>query len=320
MTPPLRLIADIGATHARVAISHEPGVISTPVVRYRSADYPDLAALIAQALRELDSPPPQTAICALASPDTGDRIRLTNLAWDFSCQATRQALGLSRLSIVNDWVAQGYAIAHLPDGALHGVQHGKPIATAPRLALGPGTGLGTALITPTQVGWQVWNTQGGHISFAPQTDREAALVAYLTDRFGHCSGERMASGLGLGWVYAGLCALDGVPPQALAVEAPHVTAKAQAGDPLSQEALALFTQAFGSIAGDLALACGARGGVYLGGGVLSALGATFDERAFAERFADKGRFAEYLQAIPITQIRHPHPALIGLAAMPEPAR
>ena len=309
--PPV-LVADIGGTNARAGLVTEPGQAPETLFSRPTADFQGLAAFLQAAMEHLGGGyAPSRAICAVASPLQEDTVRLTNAGWTFSVSATKRSLGIDHLVLINDWVAQGWAVTRLQGS--HRLQHntGRPVSDAPRLALGPGTGLGSALITRCGDQWAVFATEGGHISFGITSRREAEVALHIQARFGHCSAERIASGVGMEAVHDALREIDGYPPQALSAET--IAQKAVAGDPLCAEVLTHFTAALGSAAGDLALATGARGGIYLGGGIIPALGDAFDWTGFLERFEAKGRFHDYLAAIPVYAIRHPAPALLGLS-------
>lgn len=306
------LVADIGGTNARAGLVTEPGQAPGAVFSRPTAEFEGLKDFLQAAMEQLGGGrAPSKVICAVASPLREDTVRLTNAGWRFSIAATQRALGIGHLVLINDWVAQGWAVTRLTGP--HRVQHnsGEPVPDAPRLALGPGTGLGSALITRCGDRWAVFATEGGHISVGITSRREAEIALYIHERFGHCSAERIASGVGMEAVHDALREIDGHPPQSLSAEA--IARRAVADDPLCAEVLTRFTAALGSAAGDLALATGARGGIYLGGGIIPALGEAFDWTLFHQRFTAKGRFEDYLAAIPVYAINHPAPALLGLS-------
>ncbi|AGM40812.1 glucokinase [Spiribacter salinus M19-40] len=305
------LVADIGGTNVRVAVVKGPQQRPQTLCQLATADYGNLAEMLSDAFTRVDGPPPRQVACALASPAAGDDVRLTNAGWHFSVLKTQAQLGLERLEVINDWVAQGWAVPTLNDNDLRTIQPGTPDPDAPRIALGPGTGLGTTLMTPHNGQWQVFAAEGGHISVAPTNAREAELILELHRRFGHCSAERIASGTGLESVYSALCHMDQCTAQAQDAEA--IGQAATAGDAIALEAIDLLTRILGSATGDLMLATGARGGVYIGGGLIPALGKHFDWQAFRTRLQQKGRFDEYLRQIPVWLITHEAPALLGLA-------
>jgi len=179
----------------------------------------------------------------------------------------------------------------------------------PLALIGPGTGLGISGLLPIAGGWPI-SSEGGHATLAPADDEEATLIAVLRRRFGHVSAERALSGQGLVNLYEAVCALDGRAARKL--ESADVTRAAlDASDVQCVRAVRLFSGLLGNVAGNLALTLCARGGLYIGGGIVPRLGAAFDDAHFRARFEHKGRFASYLQAIPAWVITASTPALLG---------
>lgn len=311
---PLRLIADIGATNTRIAIVAPPNPSPLAHWRYKTKAFTDLKAPLQSVLAEWSGPHPHEAICALASPVNGDQITLTNVGWSFSIQQTQQALNLDRLSVVNDWVAQAWAVPQLAAADCDEWRHGTPHPQAPILVMGPGTGLGSAALIPHGGGWQAIACEGGHISFAPINARERAVVRHIQQAHDHCSAERVASGIGITAIYNAICAIDAITP--ISDNPTDISAAAHEGNPQAIETFALFSSALGSVVGDLALAIGARGGIYIGGGLLPAIDTLFDRERFLARSIAKGRFNTYLSRIPMWQITTNDAALVGLATVP----
>lgn len=309
---PPRLIADIGGTHARFALVPAGDDHPTRIRNLPGADYPDFAAAARAYLEMAADVPPREALCAIANPVTGDELAMTNHPWRFSIEASRRALGLTRLRFVNDWAAQALAIPHLGAEECEAFGGGVPRPGYPLAVLGPGTGLGASGLLPSPGGWQAIEGEGGHVTWSPVTDRELALAAEIRREHGHCSAERVASGLGLVNVHQALARLDGdagAPP----LEAREITRRAVAGCPRCHETVMHFTLALATTAANLTVTLGALGGTYLGGGILPRLGALFDRAAFRARFEDKGRFRGYLAAVPTYIVHADYPALRGLA-------
>jgi len=315
------LLADIGGTNARFALCP---VASPPtdVLALDAADFPDLATAVAAYLERVQpATEPRRAIFAVACPVTGDCIRLTNSPWEFSIDGLRRRLGLDRLVTVNDFTALALSIPYLPRSALESVGGGQPVSEAPIAVIGPGTGLGVSGMVPVDGGWQALASEGGHVTLAAANAEESEIVAKAREMFGHVSAERLISGPGLVTLHEILAGLRqetpvGSTPEALGPE--EITRRAIDGSsPICADVLELFCRWLGSIAGDLALTLGARGGVYVGGGIVPALGPAFAASGFRHRFEDKGRFSDYLCAIPTYVIRHETPALLGLAALAE---
>jgi|CXWL01.1.fsa_nt_gi glucokinase len=312
-TSPPRLVADIGGTHARFALVDDAGAfVARGSSRCREHGSPAEAAR-AFLTGAGGTANPREAAFAVAGPVDGDFLALTNCPWQFSLDETRQALGLERLLAVNDFQALALALPHLGRDDLETWNPGQPRPGAPLAVLGPGTGLGVGAAIPTGGGWTALATEGGHRDLAATTAREWAVCERLAARFGRVSVERVLSGPGLGLIASALAELAGEPP-ADDPGAAEVVKRGEAGDPLALEVTRLFSGWLGAVAGDLALTLGARGGVYLGGGVPAKMGALFDRDRFLERFADKGRFRGYLEEIPVAMLRDPEGATLAGAA------
>jgi glucokinase len=309
------LIADIGGTNARFALIGADGEPAATRV-LACADYPGLAAAaIAYLDLERPDPTPARAAIAVASPVTGDRVKMTNRDWSFSIRTLQAQLGLQQLSVVNDFAAQALAVPCLGVDEVRRVGGGTAVDGAPIAILGPGTGLGVSGLVQARDGaWIATATEGGHATLAPVDDRERAIVRALADRFGHVSIERAISGPGLSNLARAIATVDGLDREAL--EPDEVTSRALANsDPVAVEALTMFCAMLGGGAGNLALTMGARGGVFIAGGIVGRLGGFLDASPFRARFESKGRFRDYLAAIPTSVVTADQPGLVGLAAL-----
>lgn len=307
------LIADIGGTNARFAVALG-GRISGDVTVLACRDFTDLAAAANTYLAGLPTTErPRRAVIGVASPVQGDRVQLTNLAWAFSTEQLRQDLALDALTVINDFTAIAWAIPRLSDTDVQQVGGGVACVNAPIVIIGPGSGLGVAALIPTPGGWTVLPTEAGHVTLAASNATEDRVLDVLRKKFGHVSAERVLSGPGLVNIYTALATLDGDIPEALS----PVEISAQAlVDPTSRAgvALELFCDFLGTAASNAALSLDARGGVYLAGGIVGALGGAFATSGFRQRFEAKGRYVEYLSQIPTFVLTQPYPALVGMAA------
>ena len=310
-----RLLADIGGTNARFAWQAAAGAPIEDQITLPCADYVSIEAAIRAYFERIDRPRPQSCAIAIANPVHGDRVQMTNHHWSFSISALRQALGFERLELLNDFTALALALPGLGADQLHQVGGGQALPGAAIGLLGPGTGLGVSgLVSDGRGGWVPLQGEGGHVSLAPVTPREQLVVEFLTQRYGHASAERAVSGMGLVDIHTALCLADGVlPPEGWS--AAQVSAAALSGQqPRCAEALSMLCAWLGSVAGNLALTLGAKGGVYIGGGIVPRLGEWFDHSPFRARFEAKGRFQSYLAEIPVWVIHASQsPALAGAA-------
>lgn len=311
MAAAIRLVADVGASNARFALSARSGELSaTRVLACRN--FPSITDAIAAYLAGAGNPPVRDAILAVATPVLGDEIHMTNHSWSFSIEASRRALGLRTLLVVNDFVALALALPFLAPADLQGLDARAAPRPGVKAVIGPGTGLGVAGLVPTDAGWEALATEGGHASLAATSAQETAILQVLWQTYGHVSNERLISGTGIPLLYASLCTVGGWAPAPEAVDAAAVVRLARSGAcPAAVQTCRVFSALLGSFAGNVALTLGSTGGLYLGGGVLAHMGALFDVSSFRARFLAKGRFANYLEAIPTYLIRAEYPALTG---------
>jgi glucokinase len=310
-----RLMGDVGGTNARFAVQEAPGAPPTQVITYPVVDYPNFDDCLVAYVAQLTGARPLQAAVGIANPIVGDHVKMTNFHWAFSIEAVRQRLGFDRLLLINDFTALALSLPSLQPEHLRRIGGGG--AGDPKGAmglLGPGTGLGVSGLLHDAAGQVVpLGGEGGHVSLASANAREDAVVAVLRRRFGHASAERALQGQGLVSMYEALCEIDGAAASSL--DPAGVTAAAMAGsDARCVEVVELFFAFLGSVAGNLALTLGARGGVYVGGGIVPRLGDWIDRSSFRERFIAKGRFRDYLDGIPTWLIQaETSPALIGAA-------
>ena len=313
------LLGDIGGTNARFALLDSRGRIEQ--IRVLACDdHAGLAEAAESYLAGLGAGArvsPRAAAIDVAGPVAGDFAALTNHPWSFSQRALKSRLGLERLLVVNDFAAVAAATPHLDRRQRLRIGGTRAVvAEAPIGVIGPGSGLGVGAILPIGGRWIALAGEGGHVSLAPASLREDRVLDLMRRRFGHVSAERALSGPGLVNLYNVLSELDGVPAQSYS--AAQVTDPTLCeSDPHCREALMMFADMLGTVAGDLALTLGARGGVYIAGGIVPRLGQVFPRERFRQRFEDKGRMRRYLAEIPTFLIRHPYPAFVGLAALLE---
>jgi glucokinase len=308
-----RLLADIGATHARLALQTAPGVFRSVRV-LKCGDFDDIVALLRFYLADHDDLTFHHAALAVANPVNGDQVRMTNRDWEFSTDAVRRELGLQTLLIVNDFTALAMALPSLAPQDLMKVGSGEPAANAVVGVLGPGTGLGVSGVIPTVDGFVTLGSEGGHVNFAPADEREFAILQFAWKEWTHVSNERLMSGPGLEIIYRALAERNGV--RADARSAPDIISGAlEDGDALCLEVLECFCGMLGGAAANLAVTLGAFGGVFIGGGIVPRMGGWFATSPFRARFEAKGRFTSYLSQIPTYVISTPNPAFFGVATI-----
>jgi glucokinase len=307
----VRLVADIGGTNARFALV-KPG--SRRLSEYRELptnDYPSLAPAMEAYLEQSNLPTPTEAAVAIANPVTGDQIKMTNTRWSFSTRAVKKRLGLKRLIILNDFAALALSIPLLGKSHVRKIGGGRPTRGNPLALIGPGTGLGMAGLVEIGKVWTPLASEGGHVTAAANNDEEVAVLGILRKKYDHVSAERVVSGPGLVNLYRSICQIRSIDVQPLTAAEISAEGKKRGGRTECRAALEMFCALLGSLAGDLALTLGARAGVYIGGGIVPALGDFFDNSAFRARFVEKGRMQPLLESIPTYVVQAPHAAMLG---------
>ena len=309
------LVADIGGTHIRLArIANAAGKLDGQR-KYRCADFPDIEAAFEWYLRETGLGRPDHVALAVASAVTGDSIQLTNSPWRFSQTALKEHFGLKSLLVLNDFEALALSLPHIPLEDLCPVGGGHAINHAPMAVIGPGTGLGVGAIVPkTFTSWRPISSEGGHMSLSPATVFESEVLRAAWKERQHISAEAFLSGTGLPILYRAIGTVRGEPFDA-AITADQIGSLASAGsDALCSFTINTFCEMLGTMAGNVALLFCARGGVFIGGGIVPKILPLFIASGFRIRFESKGRFADYLAAIPTTVITGETATLSGLAA------
>ena len=316
------LLADVGATNARFALigaEHEVQRVRVLACEDYPAIQDAIGAYLNDELALTDFRRVEAAALAVAGPVTGDQITLTNHPWSFSISQLRRHLAIDRLVVVNDLAAAALATPCLSLDERNQVGGGEAPASAPIGVLGPGSGLGVSGVVTTAGGWLPLSAEGGHVTMAPATARESAVLDRMRMRFDHVSAERILSGPGLVNLYNTLAEIDGVPAASYTsaqITDPNICER----EPRCRDTVDMFCAMLGTVAGNLALTLGALGGVYIVGGIVPKLGSVFAASSFRERFEDKGRLRPYLARIPTYVVTHPFPAFLGLAGLLGPGQ
>lgn len=313
MTQMTGLIADIGATNARFALSDVSGQYREERV-FKCTEYPGLAEAAKAYLTQLGSPSVKAGAFAVAGPVIGDHVEMTNHPWIFSIAETKAMMGLEHIDVMNDFRAIALGVPFLAPDMIRTV--GPSIPAQPHGTIGiigPGTGLGVASLVWGHDGYIPVAGEGGHVTAAARTQREFDVIQTLKKKYRHVSAERVCSGKGLVNVYEALRTLEGREDLPDRTPAEISAAALDKSCPLCIETLDIMLDFLGNISGNLALSLGALGGIYLAGGVCSQLGESFYTSGFRENFEAKGRYVEYLKKIPTFLILHPFVAFVGLA-------
>ena len=314
----MRLVAvDIGGTHARFAIAQAvDGKVASlgEAITLKTADHASFQLAWQEFERLSGGTLPPAAAIAVAGPVGDDIIHFTNNPWILRPALIPEKLGAGRYVVVNDFAAVAHAVAQADDA--HFIHVCGPETALPETGaisvVGPGTGLGVALLLRHAHGYHVQATEGGHIDFAPLDQIEDQILARLRSRHRRVSVERVVAGPGIVDIYETLAGIE--DRAALHRHDKAIWAAGMDGsDPLAAAAVDRFCQALGSVAGDLALAHGAKA-LVLAGGLGFRIRDNLVRSGFADRFRAKGRFDALMAAMPVKLITHPQPGLFGAAA------
>lgn len=305
----VRLVADFGGTRTRLAWVRPGGELDLQSLRVVPTSA-DPARLLHDYLDAHGVSSAPLACCGAGPVREDGSLALTNVECMLAPANLANAVRHPSVRVLNDFaaVAQGLPALHAQD--LRAFGGGSAVAGAPRVVLGPGTGLGVATVLTSGDGrLQVLTGEGGHVDLAPVSEEEAQVWRRLGDQMPRVSAESVLSGPGLERLHLALHA------DSDALTASEISISAQAGAPRSQRTLQFFSRWLGRVAGNLALTMGARGGIYLAGGIVPAWGAAFDEHAFRAGFESKPPMQGWLREIHTAVITHPQPGLLGLAQL-----
>lgn len=314
------LLADIGGTNARFALGRRDAtmpLLEGSVRNYVVADFKSLDEAARRYLDESGATVTQGVFAVAGRVERGEA-RITNHPWLISRSRLSDRLGLSRVQLINDFVAQAMAIPLLraQDIALVGgaVWHpGTDHRNRTYAVIGPGTGLGMGALFVRDGHRHALESEGGHASFAPETPEELTILDRLSRQFGRVSRERLICGPGLVNIHRALSEIAGEDPQPLRPR--DITSRAEAGDARAMRTVDIFCALFGAAAGDLVLTLGAWDGIFLAGGLVPRMLDTLRHSGFRQRFEHKGRFSPNMAAVPTVAVMHPHAGLLGAAAV-----
>lgn len=335
------LAGDIGGTKTILRLAQAEGDRPIPLhqQQYASGDYADLAPMVHRFLQDAEAaigtvPPPQTACFAIAGPVVHNTSSLTNLSWSLDGDRLAQELHLDKVLLINDFAAVGYGVLGLEETDLCTLQAGNPDPTAPIAIIGAGTGLGQGFLLPSDQGYRVFPSEGGHADFAPRSELEFQLLKYLLEKYQvtRISVERVVSGQGIAAIYQFLrdrqVATESPTVAELirtwerelgksekSVDPAAVIATAAQGDrdPLCEQTMQLFASAYGAEAGNLALKLLPTGGLYIAGGIAAKNLPLMESGLFMQAFSDKGRVSPLLADVPVRVVCNINVGLIGAA-------
>jgi glucokinase len=305
------LAGDVGGTNARFGIVETEPFYIADRLDLPADDFPTFDAALEAYLDHLGSEHPDAAAIGVAGPVTAGRVTFTNRNWEASEKGLHKR-GFARALLINDFAAAAYAVAALQPDDLRDIGPKiEGVQDEPITVLGAGTGFGVSCLARFRGSTLPIATEGGHVSFAPQSVEQSEVRRILAGRFGHVSIERVLSGPGLANLHTALGEMAGLTLQACS--AVEIVRQAETGNAICAAAVDMFCAIFGAVAGDFALAHGARGGVYIAGGIAQKIEHILVKSEFRESFENKGRLSYYVKAIPTRLILNDDSAFLGAA-------
>ncbi|PKO10419.1 MAG: glucokinase [Chloroflexi bacterium HGW-Chloroflexi-2] len=316
------LVGDIGGTKTTLAITSAGGSPRDFLVKqtFPSKDFNSLEEMITLFLKGKEENLSRASF-GIAGPIINDQVKATNLPWNISEKNMSEVLNLP-VSLINDLSATAHAVPFLREDDLITLNNGNPVKNGSLAVIAPGTGLGEAFLVWDGKRYRPFPSEGGHSDFAPVDALQIQLLAYLQRKFNHVSYERLSSGKGLPNIYSFLKdekvveepdwlrqQLEDVSDQTPVISRAALEGKAE----IAIKTMELFTKILAAEAGNLALKILSNGGLYLGGGIPPRILPFLKNETFLTAFQNKGRFASFLQDVPIHVIRNPETALIGAA-------
>ncbi|WP_096084803.1 glucokinase [Agaribacterium haliotis] len=313
------IVADVGGTNARFALVTDKldGEFQLKCTRiYKGSEFANFDLVMEDYLAQLDGVKPHAACVAIAGPIDGDAVKMTNLPWHFSQRELKQRFDLQAFNAINDFTAMAMASSILKGESLNYVLPGSRQKHGNKAICGAGTGLGVAGLCHDGRYWLPIPSEGGHVTLGPATIEEAELLKLMLRQHAYVSAEMCLSGPGLINLYKAFAELEGQSAEALAAH--EISQRGlDNSDVLCRKALDQFCAFMGTVASNLALTYGAKGGVYLCGGIVPRFVDYLRKSLFKERFLNKGVMSHYLADIPVDVMVHELPAFHGAAAWME---
>ena len=316
------LAGDVGGTKCNLALfSEKNGTLSTVFKkRFASKEFAQFDLIVKEFSRlaepHLSSDPVVAAGFGVAGPVINNQVRATNLPWMVDGKILEDELQVPKIVLMNDLGATGHSIEHLTPGEFRVLNPGKPEYGGTRALLAAGTGLGQSILVWDGARYRIVPSEGGHSDFAPHTEQQIELLRFMRRRYPQVSWELILSGRGFRTLHEFLSSTvkhdsfedpDADP-------APEITSKALAKTcPVCVETLDLWTQIYGSEAGNLALKVLALGGVYVAGGIAPKIIEKIKDGVFFKAFKDKWHFENLLANIPVSVVLNESAPLLGAA-------
>ncbi|AUI73083.1 glucokinase [Candidatus Portiera aleyrodidarum] len=312
----LALVGDIGGTNVRLALA----LVSTNQLKlykikiFKCINYLNVYEVIKQYISLVGCDYPKQACLAFACPVNSNFIKMTNNSWTIAKYELKHKLNLQKLKIINDFTAIALGLTHIQAKDLYKLGYGKTNNNSNKILIGPGTGLGIAGLIHTKNSWIPFSGEGGHISFAPIDNFEVYILNWFQNNYKRVSIERILCGQGIvDLYYAHVNYYINHSYNVLTTPDAITKAALKKTDPLAYKTILMFCKLLGHVTGDMALTLGAKGGVYLCGGILPRIIKILDNSDFRNSFDNKGRMSFYNKEISTWLVKSKWIGLLGSA-------
>ncbi|MBL4851897.1 MAG: glucokinase [Gammaproteobacteria bacterium] len=313
----LLIAGDIGGTKTLLSLfeTTRHGFNTLYARRFVSTDYASFDDLAVDFMAEISTRNIEALCLGVAGPvdhsNGHSTATATNLPWSLDSRVLAKKMGVSKVSLINDFAAMAYGVTALSDDDLITLQQGTARRGGHCVVLGAGTGLGVAQLVSINKQYHVISSEAGHSGFAPFNDDTAALSQHYIHQFGSCSIETVLSGPGINHIFQFVC--DTADGQTSLARDSNAATIATSTDAAANKTMQLFASIYGSVAGNLALTNLAYGGVYLTGGVAAKNSELLQTAAFSDAFHHKGKMSRLMSRFPVHIVTNEHCGLLGAA-------
>lgn len=311
------IVADVGGTKTRLIYVDVNGSCNILYeARYQSEKFDGFGALLKTFIHDsgLSSSHIDSLMLALPGLVSDTSAHLTNLPWVVEKASLKDTFGIKNVFFINDFQASAFGTAQLLEKDLvvlnPGVFNDNTYNNATRVAVGAGTGLGVAWAQDDRGIAHAYDTEGGHVDFAPIDDTQIELLKFLQQRFGHVSYERILSGDGLVSLYHFCAGIQNDNISADNVSAEWVNQQSK-NDEAADRALSLFVQIYGAYIGNIALLFKPHGGIYITGGIAAKMIDKMQSEEFINAYLNKGRMRALVEQIAVYLVTNERVGVIG---------
>ncbi|CEI58783.1 glucokinase [Candidatus Portiera aleyrodidarum] len=309
----LSLVGDIGGTNVRLALVSSNNFNLYKIKKFKCINYVDINEVIKKYISLVDCEYPKKACLAFACPINYNLIKMTNNSWKIKKYELKNKMKLKKLKIINDFTAIALGLPHIQTKDLYKIGYGKNYNNSNKIVIGPGTGLGLAGLIPNKNFWIPISGEGGHISFAPMDKFEIYILKWFKKIYNRVSIERILCGQGILDLYNAHVNYFKSYKKIFNTPAEITNAALNKEDHLAYKTIMRFCKILGSVTGDIALTLGAKGGVYLCGGILPRIKKILETSEFRNSFYNKGRMSFYNKEISTWLVKSKWIGLLGAA-------